>query len=116
MLTCRQQYMTCLVIHQTKPIDVGVQHAKGFWDWSTYRADTSHLKIHTNFWTHCIYRNNLIQYYKKYEDCYKKYQPAFKLALANINPDFRHLVILAKKRGPHKKTKTEKKIINIEQI
>ena len=56
-------------------------------------------------------RKNLIQYSKKYEDFYKKNQPAFKLALANINPDFRHLVILAKKRGPRKKTKTEKKII-----
>ena len=53
MLMCCQKYMTCLVIHQTKPIDVGVHYAKGFWDWSTYRADTSHLKIHTNFWTHC---------------------------------------------------------------
>ena len=31
-----------------------VQHAKGFQDWSTYKADTRHVKIERNFWTHCI--------------------------------------------------------------
>ena len=26
---------------------------KGFKDWSTYKADTRHVKIERNFWTHC---------------------------------------------------------------
>ena len=48
------QHLPSLHMHFIKPDHVGIQHAKGFWDWSTYRADTRHLKIHTNFWTHCM--------------------------------------------------------------
>ena len=53
VLTHGQEYMTCLVIHQTKPECVGIHHAKGLWDWSKYKGDTRYLKCHTNFWTHC---------------------------------------------------------------
>ena len=35
MLMLGHEYMVCIVIHQTKPKCVVVQHAKGFWDWST---------------------------------------------------------------------------------
>ena len=54
MLMLGQEYMACIVIHQTKPKCVVVQHAKGFQDWSTYKADTRDVKIERNFWTHCI--------------------------------------------------------------
>ena len=48
--------MACLVIHQTKPTYVGIHHAKGLWDRSTYKGDTWHICFGTNFWTHCISR------------------------------------------------------------
>ena len=55
MLMLGHEYIACIVIHQTKPKCVVVQHAKGFQDWSTYKADTRHVKIERNFWTHCIF-------------------------------------------------------------
>ena len=33
---------------------MGIQHAEGLQDGSTYKVYTRHLKSHTNFWTHCI--------------------------------------------------------------
>ena len=33
MLMLSQEYMACIVVHQTKPKCVVVQHAKGFQDW-----------------------------------------------------------------------------------
>ena len=53
ILTRCQEYITWLVIHQTKPEFVGIHHAKGLRDRSTYKGETRHLKIYTNFWTHC---------------------------------------------------------------
>ena len=53
-LTRCQEYITWLVIHQTKPEFVGIHHAKGLRDRSTYKGETRHLKIYTNFWTHCM--------------------------------------------------------------
>ena len=49
-----QEYMTCLVIHQTKPTSVEIHHAKGLWDWSTYKGATRGVKMEGNFWTHCM--------------------------------------------------------------
>ena len=49
MLMWCQEHMTYIVIHQTKPIGVVVQHAKGLHDWSTYKGDNRHLKRSTNF-------------------------------------------------------------------
>ena len=48
-----QESMACNVIHQTKPKCVGIHHAKGLQDWSTYKGDNRHLKRSTNFWTPC---------------------------------------------------------------
>ena len=53
ILTRCQEYITWLVIHQTKPEFVGIHHAKGLRDRSTYKGETRHLKIYTNFWTPC---------------------------------------------------------------
>ena len=54
ILTRCQEYITWLVIHQTKPEFVGIHHAKELRDRSTYKGETRHLKIYTNFWTPCI--------------------------------------------------------------
>ena len=50
-----QKCITFDVTHHTKPECVGIYHAKGLQDWSTFKGDTRHLKKCTNFWTHCIY-------------------------------------------------------------
>ena len=55
ILTRCQEYITWLVIHQTKPEFVGIHHAKGLRDRSTYKGETRHLKIYTNFWTPCTW-------------------------------------------------------------
>ena len=47
-------YLTCIVIHQTKPKSMGIHHAKEFLDTLTYKTYTKCLKSHTNFWTPCI--------------------------------------------------------------
>ena len=60
ILTRCQEYITWLVIHQTKPEFVGIHHAKGLRDQSTYKGETRHLKIYTNFWTHCMCQNGSI--------------------------------------------------------
>ena len=41
------------VIHQTKPVCVGVHHLEGFQDPSTFGRVTRCLKIPTNFGTPC---------------------------------------------------------------
>ena len=46
-------YLTCIVIHHTKPMSVGIHHAKGFWDMLIYKTYTRCLKSYTNFWTPC---------------------------------------------------------------
>ena len=64
ILTRYQEYITWLVIHQTKPEFVGIHHAKGLRDRSTYKGETRHIKIYTNFWIPCSMtaqlRHNLI--------------------------------------------------------
>ena len=46
-------YLTCIVIHQTKPTSMGIHHVKGFEDTLTYKTYTRCLKCGTNFWTPC---------------------------------------------------------------
>ena len=60
ILTRCQEYITWLVIHQTKPEFVGIHHAKGLRDRSTYKGETRHLKIYTNFWTPCSFQRQAL--------------------------------------------------------
>ena len=53
-------YLTCIVIHHTQPMSVGIHHAKGFWDMLIYKTYTRCLKSYTNFWTPCsLYKAHL---------------------------------------------------------
>ena len=72
MFMLSQEYMACIVIHQTKPKCVVVQHAKWFQDWSTFKADTRHVKIERNFWTHCTNNSCNLEWRSIYAILYKR--------------------------------------------
>ena len=94
MLKWGGEYIACNVIHQTKPEYVGIHHAKGLKDRSTYKGDNRHLKRSTNFWTPCMYETwikirNRMQIDEK--ECRKKYSTLLNTDQQNFASEISYL-------------------------